>query len=137
MPESRDSSILTVKLALTQTIEEEEAVKSEIINKGYKCCVTEIGGNVNGWKEKAVRNVLGAALHHNVIIKESNEVHALMHALAEAEAGAIQGAPLASNIAAKVGVVRSEKWICVVIFGDYALHSISHHDRLGFGMMHI
>jgi hut operon positive regulator len=126
-----------ILLSMSRTRKEEDEIKDAIISQGMRCCVTEAGGVQENFKSKMVRNTLGMALANNVIVKNYQNVHALMHAVLEAETALLLNADLISSIAVKIAVVRDDEWICVSIFGDCAMHMVCHHERSGLGVMHL
>jgi hut operon positive regulator len=64
-------------------------------------------------------------------------MHALAHAASEACDSFVHRGILEISMGAKIAIVRSEQWVAVSIFGDCAVHAAAHHDRCGFGIMHI
>ena len=70
-----------LRLAMTRTIAEEDAVKQEYTAQGIRFVVTEVGGSTKrDFQEKASRAVFGAAMNAGLISKLPNEIHALLHA---------------------------------------------------------
>lgn len=125
-------------LAMTRTIEEEEAVKRLFTQQKKRFAVTEVGGNSNGdFYEKLAKAVLGASMNNGVIIKNTREVHALLHATQEAFVAVRVNIVSEANLAMKVAIVRDEDWISVSIFGESAFHILTGHERCGMGTMHI
>ena len=124
-------------LAMSNSLQTEELVKDIVKRKGYKYVVTEFGGNENEFKRKIVSNVIGACLNTNIIEKNSNEIHAVIHATAEAAKGFALSVRMAANIALKIAIVRDEKWLSVAFFGYSALHYSTNHKRACVGTMHI
>lgn len=123
-------------LALTQSRESEEALRKVLENKGFKCAVTEVGGNSVQIHKKLVNAVIGAALNCGVIKKEAKEIHAILHATQEAERGFMLDVPSAANVGVKIGIVRNKDWIAVAMMGQSALHNMTSHDRAGLGVIH-
>ncbi|MCR4442535.1 MAG: HutP family protein [Peptococcaceae bacterium] len=124
-------------LALTSSKPEEDALKKRLFEEGYSCAVTGAGGNVTEMKQKIVSAVIGACLNNNVINKQPEEMHALIHACIEAKEGMLLGAPSSSNMAVKIAAVRYEKWLAVAIYGHFAMHTMTNHETSGLGIMHI
>lgn len=126
-------------LALTQTISDEDAAKAMVAKTGNKAVVTEVGGKASqaDFKEKVNRAVLGASLNSGVIEKNSNDIHALIHATEEAKNGMMASVSSSADLALKIAIVRGDGWIAVAIFGKSALHYMTNHDRAGLGIMHI
>lgn len=127
-----------MKLALTRTIAEENAVKREYEEKKLKFVVTETGGKSSvDFQSKVARSVLGASLNANVIEKNGPEIHALVHAVEEAKRGVLINNNSEANLALKIAIVRNQHWIAVAMFGESAMHLLTSHERCGLGIMHI
>ncbi len=126
-------------LAITPTREEEEDIKRVVhsYSGNYKCAITEVSGKISDYEEKVTHAVLGASLNCEVIKKETQQIHALLHATMEASEGMAIGAPMSANLVIKIGIVSSETWIAVAMFGQFAYHSLATHERAGLGIMHL
>jgi hut operon positive regulator len=124
-------------LASTTAPEEERVLKDQIAGFGWKAVATEVGGLAGGLPQKITRAVVGAALNGEIVRKNSNEMHALMHAAFEAMNGFISVGMLEASIGVKIGIVRNRRWIAVAVVGDTAYHAVAHHERCGLGVMHI
>jgi hut operon positive regulator len=124
-------------LASTTAPEEERLLKDQIAGFGWKAVATEVGGLAGGLPQKITRAVVGAALNGEIVRKNSNEMHALMHAAFEAMNGFISVGMLEASIGVKIGIVRNRRWIAVAVVGDTAYHAVAHHERCGLGVMHI
>lgn len=127
-----------MRLAMSQTLKEEEELKRSLSAKGLHIVVTEVGGNTKrDFQEKASRSILGAALNASLIQKEACEIHALMHAAEEAKRGILVNTASEANLAVKIAIVRAACWIAVAIFGESAIHPMTSHERCGLGIMNI
>ena len=124
-------------LASTTGPEEERILKEQITDFGWKAVATEVGGLAGDLPQKITRAVVGAALNGEIVRKNSNEMHALMHAAFEAMNGFISVGMLETSIGMKIGIVRNRHWIAVAVVGDSAYHAVAHHERCGLGVMHI
>ncbi len=125
-------------LALTQTLEEEKRLKEALFNLGFKVVVTEIGGRSDDdFQSKINKGVIGAALNGEIIVKNSREVHALLHAAEEAKRGILVNAASSTHLALKIAIVRKDGWIAVATFGESSMHMLTGHQRCGMGIMHI
>ncbi len=124
-------------LASTTAPEEERILKEQIAGFGWKAVATEVGGLAGDLPQKITRAVVGAALNGEIVRKNSNEMHALMHAAFEAMNGFISVGMLEASIGVKIGIVRNRHWIAVAVVGDTAYHAVAHHERCGLGVMHI
>lgn len=128
-----------MRLAMTRSIYEENAVKSELAKSNdSQFVVTEVGGSSKkDFQEKVTRSILGAALNAGLIQKLPHEVHALFHAAEEAKRGTLVNMSSDVHLALKVAIVRKEHWIAVAMFGDSAIHPITCHERCGLGIMNL
>jgi hut operon positive regulator len=124
-------------LASTTTPQEENSLKSQIMNSEWQAVATEVGGLANDLSQKITRAVVGAALNSGVIKKKSGEMHALMHAALEAMNSFISMSLLEASIGAKIAIVRNRLWVAVAVVGDSAYHAVAHHERCGLGVMHL
>lgn len=126
-------------LAITPTREEEEYIKRIIHSypKNYKCAITEVSGKISDYEEKVTQAVLGASLNCEVIKKDTQQIHALLHATMEASEGMALDAPMSANLVVKIGIVSSKTWIALAMFGQFAYHSLAAHERAGLGIMHL
>ena len=128
----------TLLLAMSQSLKEELDLKETIQNLGFRYAVTEVGGNSNkSFQEKLNRAILGASLNNSLINKESNEIHALLHATEDARRGIASNSANEANLAMKCAILRSDHWISVAIFGESAFHPLTGHERCGLGVMNI
>lgn len=125
-------------LALTWNLVLEDEVKGILTKEGFKYVVTEVGGVSSGeFQEKAIKAVMGASLNQGIIDKNAADVHALLHATAEAKRGILVNNSTSTSLAVKIAVVRKGKWIAVALFGQSAIHPLTNHERAGLGVMHI
>nr|WP_321503320.1 HutP family protein [uncultured Dethiosulfovibrio sp.] len=124
-------------LASTLTKSEEDSIKSQLSELGWRCVATEVGGVFGDLPQKTTRALVGAALNGKVIDKDQGEMHALMHAAFEALDAFIPSGLLEASVGAKIAIVRNSRWISVAVMGDTAYHAVAHHERFGLGVMHI
>lgn len=76
----------SILLAMTTSLADENALKELLQKQGYKFAVTELGGDVSKseFREKMTRSIIGACLNCGVISKTAQEIHAVLHAAADA-----------------------------------------------------
>lgn len=135
--ERLDIGRMAVLVAMSISREQENQIRDVMASKQYNFCITEVGGEREEFSKKLYKAVMGATLNNNIIVKNSREVHALLHATEEAKKGFLFQEVSSLNIAVKISVVRSKSWIAVAMYGYSAMHSITNHSRVGLGMMHI
>lgn len=136
-PSLERSAIL---LALSETRDEEEELKSVLTNAYHmRCGVTEVGGTVAALQptSKLITSVTAAAINTGVIQKEAKQLHALMHATLEATNSVFIHTHGNASFALKIGLTTDGEWIAVAIFGRSSLHPLSEHGRVGLGYMHL
>ena len=132
-----DTQSAALCLAMSNTITAENALKDMCEKKGYRCVVTEFGGNEIDFGRKIIGHIIGACLNKNIILKEANELHAVIHAAEEASRGFLASSSIMVNIALKIAVVRHKKWLSVAFVGYSALYYVTNHRRACVGTMHI
>ena len=132
-----DSQSAAICLALSNTISTEEFLKNLCVEKGYKCVVTEFGGNRIHFSNKVIGYIIAACIDKNIIKKNATEIHAVVHAAEEAAKGFLATNSTILNIAMKIAVARDKTWISVAFAGYSALHHITNHRRVCTGTMHI
>lgn len=132
-----DTQSAALCLAMSNTILTENALKTMCDRKGYKCVVTEFGGNETDFGRKIIGHIIGACLNKKVIDKEVNEIHAVIHAAEEASRGFLASTSIMVNIALKIAVVRHKTWLSVAFVGYSALYYLTNHRRACVGTMHI
>lgn len=132
-----DVQSVAVSLAMTTTIRTENNLKLLCEKHGYKCVVTEIGGNQEEISKKLVASIIGAALNKKLIEKEKSNIHAVIHAAEEAGKGFFISSVMKANVAVKVAIVRKDEWISVAFSGYSAFYYSTNHRRVCVGTMHI
>lgn len=132
-----DTQSSALMLAMSNSIVAEEILKEVITQNGFKCVVTEFGGNEENFKRKVVSAVVGACLNKGLIEKDSVAIHAVIHATGEAINGFLLNSGMSTNIALKIAIVRDKRWVSVAFVGYSALHYSTNHKRAGVGTMHL
>lgn len=132
-----DVQSVAVSLAMTTTIHTENNLKLLCEQHGYKCVVTEIGGNQEDISRKLINSIIGAALNRKLIEKEESSIHAVIHAAEEAAKGFFISSVMKANVAVKVAIVKKDKWISVAFSGYSAFYYSTNHRRVCVGTMHI
>lgn len=126
-------------LALTRTMQDEDAVKKLLAPQGFRFVVTEVGGTSanSDFQTKTTKAVIGACMNTGLVEKTPTNYHALLHATDEAKRGIMVNVASSTSVAVKIAVVRDKSWIAVALFGESALHPLTNHDRAGLGVMHL
>ena len=126
-------------LALTRTMQDEDAVKKTLAAQGFRFVVTEVGGTSanSDFQTKTTKAVIGACMNTGLIAKSPVNYHALLHATDEAKRGIMVNVASSTSVAVKIAVVRDDRWVAVALFGESALHPLTNHERAGLGIMHL
>lgn len=128
---------LAILMSMSSDREQEQLFKDFIQNSQYVGCITEIGASTQDFSAKMMKAVIGACLNNEVVSKTSHEIHALLHAATEAKQSMLVNSSTSLNLAVKVCILRSEHWIAVAMFGYSAMSTLTNHERVGLGIMHI
>lgn len=124
-------------LAMAEDRKEEEKIKEWLRSCGYNAVATEVAGPLEEFKQKVIKNSLTAATQTKVIKEDTQQQHALVHAVMEATSGILISHLANPSLKVKVGIVSDRKWVCVAIFGYAALSIPTNHERAGLGFMHL
>lgn len=135
----RSVGMAAMLLALTRTMQDEDAVKKKLASQGFRFVVTEVGGTSanSDFQTKTTKAVIGACMNTGLIAKTPTNYHALLHATDEAKRGIMVNVASSTSVAVKIAVVRDKSWVAVALFGESALHPLTNHDRAGLGLMHL
>lgn len=128
---------LAILLAMTETKEEEKEYIEKYKEAGYLAAVTGIAGMDSEIHKKMVNAVIGAGLNEGVIEKKLTEMHAIVHATAEASRSMKADSPVSQSFQLKGAIVKKGGWLCVAMYGNMAIHKITNHKTIGLGVMHI
>ncbi len=135
--EENEVERLAILLSLTESQEEEKEYIELYKKMGYLSAVTGIAGMDDEVKKKLMSAIVGAGLNEGVIKKTRPEMHAVIHATADAAVGAGIDTPIAKSFQLKATIVRKGDWICVAIYGNKAIHKVTNHKTMGIGVMHL
>lgn len=78
-------------------------------------------------KEKLPGAVIGACLNNNLIEKNQESIHPVLHAVMEAAKSVKLNAVLEQNYQLKIAIVREGHWITVAMYGKMGFHELSDH----------
>lgn len=135
--EENEVEKLAILLALTDSQEQEKKYIELYKKLGYTSAVTGIAGMDDEVKKKLVNAIVGAGLNEGVIKKTLPEMHALIHATADASRAIRVDTPVSQSFQLKATLVRKGNWICVTIYGNMAVHKVTNHKTIGIGVMHL
>lgn len=134
--DGNQSGKVAILLAMSSR-EHEEQLLEYFRGRGYKCGVTETGGMRQDIEKKINNSLIGMGLNLKIIRKDNSDVHAAVHAAIEACNGLLLHTPNMASYSLKIAMVRMGKWLTVAIYGHSAAHSLTNHERIGMGTMHI
>ncbi len=124
-------------IAMSETREAEAELRRQLEQVwGYRCAATELGGVVENFRDKIIQAAVAAAVNNGVIDKVPGDIHALVHAVVEAQKGVLVEATASPSVYVKVGIAADDSWLAVAIYGESALHVLSNHARAGLGVTH-
>lgn len=129
------------KVALIAAISvdcEEKRIKEELCRLGpYKLTAIYVSGRKTEIESMFVRSLVSAALKANVIEETSRSIHAVVHAGMEAWHALTDAVVGGSSLKVKVAIVSDGKWVAIAAYGVSAMHRLTNHERVGFGIMHL
>ncbi|SMB98356.1 HutP protein [Thermanaeromonas toyohensis ToBE] len=129
---SRQVAAVAIRMALSESREEEHRLKTEFAAKGIRAAAVDCGGEFISSVQKIVERAVVAAKREGVI----REVHAEEGAVAGATREALsQLMPkaLGLNVGGKIGIARYQDHISVAVFLGIGL---LHLDEVGIGLGH-
>jgi len=129
----------TALIAAMTSPSEEADLKSRIdsIAPGMKVAITFVSGMTTDVKRKFIQAVITCSVQNELIRKEKETVHAVMHAALEAFDHICSHIPADASLKMKVAIVTDEKWVAVAIYGDSAIQLLTNHERAALGIMHL
>lgn len=117
--------------------EEEKGFREALAQNGTKIAVTYVTGALSYVQKNFVKTLVGAALHGDIVRKNSQQIHAVIHAGLEAMHGITPLVAGESHLKLKVAIVHDGKWLAIAAYGESAFHPETNHERFGFGIMHV
>ncbi|WP_101773410.1 HutP family protein [Peptostreptococcus faecalis] len=132
MKNSKEVAKAAIKIALTESIEEEKSFKAEMEKLGIKSCGVNIGGNILNSIPKLLESALVSAKRNNLI--KDNHVcdGAILGATREA-LEQVTDKTSGFNVGGKIGIARGDEHISVCIFISVGL---LHLNDLSIGLGH-
>jgi hut operon positive regulator len=127
-----------VAIMLAMSSRNDENALIQLFNgMGFKCGVTETGGMRQDIEKKISNSLIGMGLNLNILRKDTSDIHAAVHASIEACNGLLLHSPMMASYSLKIALARKDRWLSVAIYGHSAAHSLTNHERIGMGTMHI
>lgn len=129
---SKKISSVAIKMALTETREEEAKAKQQFLEIGIKTAAVDVGGEYLSSIKKIVERAIVAAKREGVIRDTHSEEGAVAGATREA-LSQIMPKAIGLNIGGKLGIARYHDHVCVVVFFGIGL---LHLDEVAIGLAH-
>lgn len=129
---SKKIATIAIKMALTETREEEAAKKDYYTKLGVKAVAVDFGGEYLASVKKIIERSVVAAKRENVIRDIHSEEGAVAGAAREA-LSQIMPKAIGLNVGGKVGIARYEDHISICVFLGIGL---LHLDEVSIGLAH-
>lgn len=129
---SKKVSSVAIKMALTETREEEFKAKQQFLEMGIKTAAVDVGGEYLPSIKKIVERAIVAGKREGVIRDTHSEEGAVAGATREALTQIMPKA-IGLNVGGKLGIARYHDHICIVVFFGIGL---LHLDEVAIGLAH-
>ncbi|KJS22515.1 MAG: HutP [Clostridiaceae bacterium BRH_c20a] len=129
---SKKVASISVKMALTETREEEQRAKQLYLDLGIKTAAVDCGGEYLASVKKIVERAIVAAKREGVIRDTHSEEGAVAGATREA-LSQIMPKAIGLNVGGKLGIARHNDHISVAVFLGIGL---LHLDEVSIGLAH-
>lgn len=118
-----DVARTAIRMALTASREEEQALKAVLAKEGIRASAIEYGGDSLSLVKKGMERAVAAAVRDGLIAETEGEQGVVAGAAHEALAQVLPKA-MGLSVGGKIGVVRHGVNLCVAVF-------------LGIGLLHL
>jgi hypothetical protein len=129
---SRKIASAAIKMALTESREEENQLKNEFFRIGIRTAAVDIGGEYITSIKKIIERAIVAAKREDVIKENHYDEGAIAGAAREA-LSQIMPKALGLNVGGKIGVARQNDHLSVAVFLGVGL---LHLDEVAIGLGH-
>ncbi|MGI6588541.1 MAG: HutP family protein [Peptococcia bacterium] len=129
---SRKIASAAIKIALTESREEENQLKNKFAQIGIKTAAVDIGGEYITSIKKIIERAIVAAKREGVIKESHYDEGAVAGATREA-LSQIMSKALGLNVGGKIGIARQKDHLSVVVFLGVGL---LHLDEVAIGLGH-
>lgn len=129
---SKKIASAAIKIALTESREEENQVKNNFAQRGIKTAAVDIGGEYITSIKKIIERAIVAAKREGVIKESHYDEGAVAGATREA-LSQIMPKALGLNVGGKIGIARQKDHLSVVVFLGIGL---LHLDEVAIGLGH-
>lgn len=129
---SRKIASAAIKMALTESREEENQLKNEFMHLGIRTAAVDIGGEYITSIKKIIERAIVAAKRESVIKENHYDEGAIAGATREA-LSQIMPKALGLNVGGKIGIARQNDHLSVAVFLGVGL---LHLDEVAIGLGH-
>lgn len=129
---SKDIARAALRMALTESHEEEQLLQKEFAEKGISGAATDFGGNYLNNINKIIERALSLAKRQDIILGNHYEEGAVAGATRDALAQLMTKAS-GLDVGGKLSVVRYEEHLSVAIFMSIGLYYL---DEIAVGLAH-
>ncbi len=132
VPDSKFTSSAVIRLALTETREEENALKEQFLSENIRCAAVDFGGEFISSVSKIIEKTIIAAQKSGVISDSHNEEGAVAGAAREAVSQISQKA-IGLNVGGKIAVARYGDHLSVCLYFGIGLLNL---NEIAIGLGH-
>ena len=130
--QSADVARAAIRMAVTETRAEENALKDELIKEGIRSVAVNFGGKFLDILPKIFESAIVAAQRQHVIsdthVGDGSVIGAVESAIEQ-----IKPMAIGMNVGGKIGIARWKEHLCVAIFVGVG---VLHFNEVTFGMAH-
>ena len=130
--QSKRVAMAALKMAMTESREEETQLKESFVKQGIKTAAVDYGGDYVSSVKKIIERAVVAAKREGVIKETHGDEGAVAGATREALTQIMPKA-IGLNVGGKIGVARRDEHLSVAIFFGVGL---LHLDEVAMGMGH-
>jgi len=130
--ESRKVAAAAIRIALTPTREEENSLKTELLEEGIRATAVDYGGEFISSVQKVIERAVVAARREHVVHSDHHSEGSVAGATREA-LSQIMPKALGLNIGGKIGIASNGNHIAVAVF--FAI-GLLHLNEVAIGLGH-
>ncbi|NLO97622.1 MAG: hut operon positive regulator HutP [Peptococcaceae bacterium] len=130
--DSKMVAVAALKMAISETREEESELKAKFAASGIRCVAVDYGGDYLGSIKKIIERAIVASKREGVIQDTHGDQGAVAGATREA-LNQVMDKALGLNIGGKIGIARRGEHLSVAVFFGVGL---LHLDEVAVGLGH-
>lgn len=132
IPESKRTSTAVIRMVLTETREEENKLKQELMEQNIRATAVDFGGDFVASVSKIIERTIIAAQREGIIGDSHPEEGAVAGAAREAVSQISQKA-IGLNVGGKIGVARCDDHISVALYFGIGMLNL---NEIAIGLGH-